>query len=266
MHMLIVIGLIGLIVGSFLNVVILRLQAGKQFVEGRSECPHCKHSLGVFELIPVISWLILRGKCRHCKKPIGIQYPLVELATAALFVVSYMQFQFITVADVIMFIMWLYVVASMIVLAVYDIRWYLLPDKVLLPLIIPAGAMALGSAIIGGSLQPIIGPILAAVLFGGFFYGLAAISNGKWMGGGDIKLAFVMGLLLGLQKTAVAMFIAFNSAAIIGILLIALRLRKRKDYIPFGPFLIGGTIVAYLYGTTIIQWYVNASSLDILFI
>lgn len=264
--MLIIITILGLLVGSFLNVVILRLHAGKQFVKGRSECTHCKHQLGVKELIPVLSWLVQRGKCRHCKKPISIQYPLVELVTAILFVLSYTQFNFATAADIIMFVMWLYILSSMVVLAVYDLRWYLLPDKVLLPLIVPAIAMALAGAITGNSFQPIIGAVLAALLFGGFFYSLAAVSNGKWMGGGDIKLAFVMGLLLGLQKTAVAMFIAFNSAAIVGLLLIVLRMRKRKDYIPFGPFLIVGTIIAYLYGSDIIHWYVNASSLDILFI
>lgn len=257
----------GLIVGSFLNVVILRLRAGKQFVGGRSECPHCGHTLKWYELIPVISWLIQRGRCRSCGKVISFQYPLVELITATLFTLSFIQFNFLTVADVIMFGMWLYILSSMIVLAVYDIRWYLLPDKVLLPLIVPALAMAIGSAIISGSTQPVIGPIMAAFLFGGFFYALAAFSNGKWMGGGDIKLAFVMGLILGVQKTALAMFIAFVSGAVIGLIIVALRKKTNKSrYIPFGPFLIAGTTVAYLYGTPIIQWYLDASSLDVLFI
>ncbi len=260
--MLFLIGIFGLLVGSFVNVVILRLHAGKQFVKGRSECLQCRHSLGALELVPVISWVALRGRCRHCKQSISIQYPLVELTTAVLFALSYTQFTFTTFADILMFVMWLYILAAMIALAVYDIRWYLLPDKMLLPLIIPASALALANGVINHSLQPVVGPIAAALLFGGFFYSLAAVSKGKWMGGGDIKLAFVMGLILGLQKTALAMLLAFNSAAIVGVFLILLKIKKRRDYIPFGPFLIAGTIIAYLYGTEIINWYMNVSGFD----
>ncbi|HEX7260062.1 MAG TPA: prepilin peptidase, partial [Candidatus Saccharimonadia bacterium] len=230
---------LGLIVGSFLNVVILRVHAGKQFIRGRSACPHCHHQLSALEMIPVISWLVVRGRCRHCRKPISIQYPLVELVTAGLFALSYVQFKFNDVADVIFFGLWLYVLGSMIVLAVYDIRWYLLPDKVLVPLIIPALLVAAGQAFMSQSYQPLLSSIGAALLFGGFFYSLAAVSKGKWMGGGDIKLAFVMGLILGLQKTLLAMFIAFNTAALVGVLLILMKRTKPGNVIPFGPFLIG---------------------------
>ena len=104
--LVIMITILGLLVGSFLNVVILRLHAKKQFVKGRSECPNCKHKLVWAELIPVFSWLAQRGKCRNCKKPISVQYPLVEVATAVLFVISYMQFNFATAADIVIFVTW----------------------------------------------------------------------------------------------------------------------------------------------------------------
>ncbi len=264
MLMLFLIGVLGLLVGSFLNVVIVRLHAGKQFVKGRSECPRCKHPLASGELVPLISWVMQRGRCRHCKKPISVQYPLVELVTAALFVVSYLQLELNTFSNLIFFGIWLYILSSMVILAVYDIRWYLLPDKVLLPLIVPAVAMAITHAVMAQSVQPLIGSVAAAVLFGGFFYSLAAVSGGKWMGGGDIKLAFVMGLLLGLQNTALAMLIAFNTAAVIGLLLIWFKVKKRTEHIPFGPFLIAGTVVAYLYGAEIIGWYMQVSGFSIL--
>jgi prepilin signal peptidase PulO-like enzyme (type II secretory pathway) len=258
------IGIIGLLIGSFLNVVIFRLKAGTQFVKGRSICPHCKHVLSWRELIPLLSWLIQGGRCRHCRKPISLQYPAVEALTAALFILTYLTHVPSTYSDLLILLLWWYIIASFIILAVYDLRWYLLPDKVLLPIIVPAAVMIIAEAIITGSASVAYGPVVAAVVVGGFFYSLAAVSRGKWMGGGDIKLVFIIGLLLGIQKTAVAMVIAFISAAIIGVALIASHLKSRKDVIPFGPFLIAGTLVAYIYGGSIIHWYLNISGFNLL--
>jgi prepilin signal peptidase PulO-like enzyme (type II secretory pathway) len=251
----VLLAVIGLIVGSFLNVVILRLHAGQDFTRGRSSCPHCRHVLSPLELVPVASWLALRGRCKACGKPISIQYPLVELLTAALFVLAYLAHPFATYGELLILILWLYILGGLIVLAVYDLRWYLLPDKVLLPLIMPAAAILIGEALISRSPHVIIGPVLAALVFGGGFYLLAWVSKGRWMGGGDIKLAFVMGLLLGLQKTALAMLVSFVSASIIGMTLIGLGRKTRRDHIPFGPFLILGTVLAYLYGAQLLMWY-----------
>lgn len=247
--------MIGLVVGSFLNVVILRLHAGRDFTKGRSSCPHCHHVLSPLELIPVASWLALRGRCRACGKPISIQYPLVELLTAGVFLLAYLTHPVYTYGDLIILILWLYILGSLIVLTVYDLRWYLLPDKVLLPLIVPALAILIGEALISHSPHVIFGPVLAALIFGGGFYLLAAVSKGRWMGGGDIKLAFVMGLLLGLQKTSLAMLVGFVSAAVIGVVLIGLGRKTRRDHIPFGPFLILGTVLAYTWGTQLLVWY-----------
>jgi prepilin signal peptidase PulO-like enzyme (type II secretory pathway) len=260
----IAVGLVGLFVGSFLDVVVNRLHAGRDFVQGRSECDHCKRELRWFELIPVASWVLQGGRCRHCHKRLRWEYPAVELITAVLFGLSTAAFEFHTYGDIGVFLLWLYVLGSMIVLAVYDVKWYLLPDKVLLPLIAPAAAIIIGEALTQRSLMVALGPVLAALLFGGAFYSLAAVSKGKWMGGGDIKLAFVMGLLLGLQRTSLAMLVAFNSAAIVGVALLLAHRKRSRDVIPFGPFLIGGTIVAYLWGDQIIAWYLNVSGLGTL--
>jgi prepilin signal peptidase PulO-like enzyme (type II secretory pathway) len=156
-----------------------------------------------------------------------------------------------------MFVAWLLILVGMLVLALYDLRWMILPDKVLLPLIVFAliydGVIALHAH----SWAVVTGPAIAAFVVGGFFYALAAVSKGRWMGGGDIKLVLLIGLLLGIQKTAVAMFLGFNSAAIVALALLALHLKKRTDLIPFGPSLIGGTFIASLYGRQIIDWYLN---------
>jgi prepilin signal peptidase PulO-like enzyme (type II secretory pathway) len=257
--------LIGLVVGSFLNVVVMRLHEGRDFVKGRSGCDHCGHTLVWWEMVPVISWLLLRGRCRHCKRRLSVQHPAVELLTGGLFVLSYLTHPPQTYGDVLSLALWLYAAASLIILAVYDLRWYLLPDKVLLPIMIPAIAILIGDAVSARSLEALWKPLAAAAIFGGAFYAIAAVSKGKWMGGGDIKLAFIMGLLLGLKKTALAMLVAFNLAAIVGVALIMMRRKQRSDVIPFGPFLILGTFIAYLFGQPLVDWYVAASGLNLLY-
>lgn len=261
MHIVITVlaGVAGAVIGSFLNVVALRLHGGKQFITGHSECPKCHRPLGALELIPVLSWLVLRGRCHHCGKPISPQYPLVELATATLFVIAYLSQPHHAPWDIVVLALWLYIIASFIVLTIYDLRWYLLPDRVLLPIIAPAMAINLGEAIRHHSAVLFTHPLAAAVFFGGGFYLLAAVSKGKWMGGGDVKLAFIIGLLLGFQKSILAMFVGFDSAAIIGVALILAHRKKRTDMIPFGPFLMAGTLVAFFWGSAIIRWYLHAT-------
>lgn len=254
-------GAIGLFVGSFLNVVVLRIKAGKQFVKGRSSCPLCKHELGPSELVPMFSWLMQRGRCKHCAEAISRQYPVVEFITGVLFALSYVAITPQGPIEWVQFVLWLYILSSAVVLAVYDLRWMILPDKVLLPIIIPTLFLAGIAVVWTGSWQPLWGALTAATLFGGGFYALAAVSGGRWMGGGDIKLAFTMGLLLGVQKTLLAMLLSFWAAGLLGIILIAAKRKSRRDLIPFGPFLLGGMIIAYLYGTDIIDWYMSVSGL-----
>jgi leader peptidase (prepilin peptidase)/N-methyltransferase len=257
-----IVGIYGLFIGSFLNVVVFRVHAGKDFVKGRSHCPYCKHQLSARDLVPLFSWVALRGRCRSCRKPISMQYPTVELLTGALFSALYLHFQPHSPVAILSFVLWLYIAASFIVLSVYDLRWYLLPDRILLPIIVPALVLLLLNAVTTHHLSAIGGPILAAFGFGGAFYTLAAVSKGKWMGGGDIKLAFIMGLLLGIQKTSVAMFIAFDTAAIVGLALIIIKRRKTSQLIPFGPFLMGGALIALIYGHAILSWYVSITGLS----
>ncbi len=259
------VAILGLFVGSFLANVVYRLKKGEQFVKGRSKCPECGHELSARDLMPVISWVVLRGKCRYCKAKISREYSLIELLTGILFALSFFALQPNSTIDILQFIIWLIILSGFIVLAIYDLKWYILPDKILVPLLVPSIMLLVLSFIDGGSYKTVTGPIVAALLFGGFFYLLAAVSGGKWMGGGDIKLSFLMGLILGIQKTSVAMLVAFNSAAIVGIYLIITKKIKRQSHIPFGPFLIGGTIAAFLYGQSIINWYAQITGLNLIF-
>ncbi len=280
--MLITVVVFGLIVGSFINAVVWRLHEqstvnDKRIVrrtaysvkelsitKGRSMCPNCGHQLAAIDLIPILSWLSLRGKCRYCHKPISAEYPIVELLTAALFGLSFYVLAPQGSAAVIYFGLWLYILTSLIILAVYDLHWMLLPDVVLLPAVAVTAAYLFGLVLSRQPLAMVTGPLIAGFGAGAGFYALAAITRGKGMGGGDIKLVFLMGLLLGIQKTATALFLAFLSAAIVGVgLIISARLRqvKRPHYIAFGPFLIAATIVARLYGQHIIALYLHASGL-----
>jgi leader peptidase (prepilin peptidase)/N-methyltransferase len=221
----------GLIVGSFLNCIIYRLEKGESFLKGRSYCPKCKHRLAWQDLVPVLSFLFLLGKCRYCKKSISFQYPLVELATAILFVLS---------PD----IRFTIIVPFLIIIFVYDLKHYLIPDKIVY--------LAIGLALILGFNQVI--PACGAALF---FLLIVLATRGRGMGIGDIKLAFLMGLLLGWPNILVALSFAFFAGATIGLALIFAKKKSLKSAVPFGPFLIAGTFIALFFGGKIINWYLN---------
>lgn len=224
--------------GSFLNCVIYRLEAGESFLRGRSYCPHCRHQLGFFDLVPILSFVLLRGKCRYCGKKISLQYPLVELTTACLFALFFWHFGF-----GLHLIFGFLISGFLVVIFVYDLKHCLIPDSV----VYPAIAIAV---IFNFSIYSALG--LAA-----FFLAIVLISRETWMGMGDVKLGFLMGLLLGWPNTFVALFLAVFLGAIIGMGLIALGKKKMKSEVPFGPFLIIGTFAALFWADELINWYLN---------
>ena len=226
-------------------------------LKGRSVCPKCSHQLSARDLVPVLSWLLLRGKCRYCGKPIALHYPAVELLSAGLFVWSYLVWDFSSTGDGVNFGVWLAILTGLIILALYDLRWMELPNRILYPLMVLVAGWLIVRAMAQGSITLLTSHLGAALVAGGLFYIIFFISKERWMGGGDVKLAFLMGLILGGQKILVAMFVGFNLAAIVSLILIASRKLTRKDLIPFGPFLIAGTIVAMLYGSDLVNAYVN---------
>ncbi len=263
----------GLTVGSFLNCVIYRLEKGESALKGRSYCPKCRHKLAWYDLIPLLSFFILKAKCRYCHKKISIQYPLVEIATGLLFlpIFYYWSLGFcLATPDLaepeILDLMFLFAIASiLIIIFVYDLKHYIIPDKVIFPAIGIAFIYKLfenWSLGFDWSLSAswrigIWSFISAAFIAAGFFLAIVLITHGKGMGVGDIKLAFLMGLLLGWPNIFVAMFFAFLIGAIIGIELILIKKKTLKSEIPFGPFLVTGTFIALFWGQQITNWYLN---------
>jgi prepilin signal peptidase PulO-like enzyme (type II secretory pathway) len=257
--------LFGLIVGSFLNCVIYRLEQKQSFLQGRSFCPHCKHTLSWQDLIPVFSFLFLKGKCQYCNKKISIQYPLVEIATGILFLLI-LNFKFLIFNEFLIFnfetityFLYLLIISSLLIIVfVYDLKHFIIPDKVIFPAIIIALGFRVWDLVGHWSLEfGIFHPFIAAFGASGFFLFIVLVSRGKWMGVGDIKLAFLMGLLLGFPYILVALFFSFLIGAIIGIGLILAKRKTMKSEVPFGPFLVIGTFIALFLGEIIINWYWN---------
>jgi len=249
---------LGLVLGSFVNAFVWRLHKGRDWVNERSECTHCHHQLAPADLIPVISWLWLRGKCRYCGKKIE-DSPIVEVVLPLLFVWSYYfwPFQF-EGSGMFQFMAWLIFLTGFLALTVYDIRWYLLPNKIVFPLTALAVAQVITVAIYDMDWHVLLGAALGALVVSGIFYLLFQISKGKWIGGGDVKLGLVLGLLAGgLLEGFLVLFAASVTGLIVSIPLLLQGKANRKTQLPFGPFLILGLIIVKLFGVDIIDWYSN---------
>ena len=266
-----IIFILGLIVGSFLNVVIYRLENGEKIINDRSKCLHCKRVLAWYDLIPVLSFIFLKGKCRYCNKKISWQYPLVEIGTGILFVMilnyvlcitnyEYLisNFQFFNTIHYSLFtiqflflLFWFYIISSLIIIFVYDLKHYIIPDKVIYPAIIIAIGFNLSNNLVT------LNHLFAAFIAGLFFLSIVIITKGKGMGGGDIKLVFLMGLILGWPVIIFSVFLASVLGSIVGIYLILIGKKKMKSMVPFGPFLVAGTFIGMFFGEEIIEWYLN---------
>lgn len=265
--------LLGLCLGSFVNAFVWRLHelethkrlsAEKKrelsVVHGRSMCVNCRHELTWYDLLPVISWASLGGKCRYCHKPISWQYPLVELITAVLFALSYIAWPFgFFPAGIALFTTWLVFLVGFMVLTVYDLRWMLLPNKIVYPLIGLAVLQVFIRAMTSNNpIDVFIGALLGFLVIGGLFYGLFQVSDGKWIGGGDVKLAFMIGLLAGNAVNAImVIFFASILGTLVSLPLMAKKSLKVSSRIPFGPFLLLATFVVYLCGERILSWYMH---------
>jgi prepilin signal peptidase PulO-like enzyme (type II secretory pathway) len=252
----------GLIFGSFINALVWRLHAGRNWVSERSECLQCHHQLAAIDLVPVFSWLYLRGKCRYCKKSIP-DSPIVELALPLLFVSSYLLWSApFTGRGLFDFVFWLIFLVGFLALAVYDSKWFLLPDVIVFPLISLAVLQLAGDWLLfDQSWQTLTGPGIGALIISGTFFGLHYFSKGRWIGFGDVKLGIILGLLAGGALKGLAVLLA---ASLIGTL-VALPMvvqgkANRKSHLPFGPLLIAGIIIVQFFGTSLIDWYINLLS------
>ncbi len=244
--------ILGACIGSFLNVCIYRIPRRESVAGKPSHCRSCGRRIKARDLVPVLSFLLLRGRCRHCGGKISLQYPLVELCTAALFLAAYRYWgwQWQTVS------MWIFF-AVLVTAAVIDLQHTIIPGEILV-----AGC-ALGLPVIFFiSLSKLTGGILGFFAAGLLLLVIALVSKGG-MGGGDIKLGAVMGLFLGWQGVIVALFIAFLVSGLAAIVLLATGRKGRKDAVPFGPYLALGGITAAFYADWIINWYLRISGISI---
>jgi len=245
--MILLIFVLGLVIGSFLNVAIFRVHDGLSVVRGRSKCTSCEVPLGPQDLIPVVSYLALRGRCRRCKSVISWQYPLVELGTALLFVAAY-----VLAPSTELFVRNAIFIAYLIIIFVYDLKHMLIIDKFTVPAMIIAILLNLWLGVI-----PAWSILFGGVVLAAFFHLQYKISRGAWVGGGDIRMGALMGFMLGLEHGLVALFIAYLIGAIFGAGLMITGKADRKTPIPFGVFLALATVIVMFYGQEIIGWYLG---------
>jgi leader peptidase (prepilin peptidase)/N-methyltransferase len=224
--------LLGLSLGSFLNVVIYRLPRRESLVRPGSHCPHCESAIRFYDNIPIVSWLLLRGRCRDCASAISARYPLVEATTGVAFVLALWRFGF----DWPLLISWAFI-AAMVAVAFIDYDHMIIPNRIVLP----GAVLGLVASI---TLHP-----------AGFLFILALVWPGG-MGPGDIKLALFMGAVLG-AYVMVALFAAFLFGSLVGIFMLLVQKRSRKEKIPFGPYLAMGAILAALVGETLLNSYLR---------
>lgn len=243
--------LFGTALGSFANVVDLRIYRLQTILIQRSQCPHCHHPLAWFDLIPIGSFVVLRGRCRYCGKPIHLQYPLVELAVGILAVVTYSAFG-ISVAA----LLTLLALTALVILFVHDLKTMRLPDVVILGgLLVAVGSFLARHGTDRDDIQLLLIGSIAGVAVPGILY---LAGKGKWMGFGDVKLGAFLGLFLGWPLIAVAFPIAFLTGAVAALVLVFLGKKSMQSAIPFGPFLVLGATLALFFGERLLVYYHRA--------
>jgi len=247
--MSITIGFLGLLIGSFLNVVIFRVPRGESIVTPGSHCPTCGHALRAWELLPVVSFLIQKAQCRNCQARISWRYPVVELLTGLLFFLTAM-INLSTGIHPARLLLNLVFVAVLIALAFIDLDTFRLPDVLTLPLL---GVGLVGAFLIPGNPNG-WESVLSALGAGGLFWGIARVYP-QGMGLGDVKLVAALGAFLGFPSIFLAVFMGSFMGAFIGIILLFAGRKRFRQQIPFGPYLASGAIFALLWGNRIFTWY-----------
>jgi len=249
-----IVALLGLVIGSFLNVVIGRLRSGETGWRSRSRCPECHAVLRPSELVPLFSFLALRGRCRSCSKPISWQYPMVEFSTALLFLTAF----WLRGGDagvlggglLLMARDWIFI-AALTTIFVIDLRDMVVFDSVTLPMIVIAFLFNLAAGA-----DP-LNLFLASLAGAGFFLFQYVISRGRWIGGGDIRIGGMMGMMLGFPGVVLALFAAYITGALAALGLLAAGKARWSGQMAFGTFLSVGTLLALFFGQRIMVWYAS---------
>ena len=250
---------LGLFIGSFLNVVVDRIPKNQSIVFPPSHCDHCKKHILWYDLIPVISFALLKGRCRFCKTKLSFYYPLVEMITGVLFAFTFtliiqpsilqlQQSNLYALFSTVNVIFYLFIVSSLIVIFFTDIKSGIIPDKILL-----TASVLTFIWLVVSSQQLLVAHLLSALGAFLFFLLIHVVSRGRGMGFGDVKLVFFLGLLLGFPGIFFALYIAFLTGAAVGVSLILLKKKKlHGSTVPFGPFLVLGTLVIIFWGNYLI--------------
>lgn len=256
----------GLFLGSFLNVLVDRLPTQRPVFFGRSYCENCKKTLAWYDLIPVISFPLLNGKCRYCKTKLSIYYPIIELTTGAMLVLTFLLTQriyelrffpirsgFMNYEYITSLIYYLFITVSLIVIFFSDLKYGIIPDKIVFPAVIITlpYLFLIHNYLFLSHIYSAFGAFL-------FFLFLFLITKGKGMGIGDIKFAFLIGLILGFPGTLVALYLAFLTGAFFSLILIIWKRKFLKDTIAFGPFLVFGTFISLFWGLSIYHGILRA--------
>lgn len=244
--------ILGLIIGSFLNVCIYRIPRGFSIVRPPSSCPSCKSPVRIYDNIPVISYILLRGRCRSCSSAIPLRYPVVELLNAVLYVSIIWRFGSGWHTPV-----YFVFCSAMVVITFIDLEFQIIPDAITLsgiPLGLIAGSLILIDPFFRASMLGFNNSFTGLVSGGGLFYLIAVLSRGG-MGGGDIKMMAMTGAFLGWKAVLLTTFSASLIGSIAGIILIVFKGKGRKTKIPFGPFLAAGALITLFFGQEILRFY-----------
>lgn len=249
-----IIFIFGTFIGSFLGVVIDRLPKGESIVKGRSHCDHCRKTLTVLDLVPVFSFLFLQGRCRYCKVKLSWFYPLIEVITGVLFVLVALHvtilYQVFSIWYAVEVLYYLFLVSVLVVIFFIDLKYGIIPFSIIFPAMIVSFLYLFFT-----SNHLLLNNLLAGVGAFVFFLLLFLMTRGRGMGFGDVVYVFFMGLVLGFPLIVAGLYIAFVSGAVISLILVWLKRKKIKGgIIPFGPFLVFGTIVVLFWGQPIIDW------------
>lgn len=249
--------LFGLIIGSFINCLVWRLHK-EESINGRSYCPECRKTIRWYDNLPIISFIILGGRCRNCRKSISWQYPLVEFLTGILFLIfaykisiNFGSPELWLIKPWLMLIRDWFLVSIFTIIFIMDFRWYVILDRVSLPAIIVSLIINLA---LGFSWQSLL---ISATIGASFFLIQFIVSRGRWIGGGDVRLGLLLGIALGWPYIVAVIFLAYGLGAIIGLGLLASNKKKRDSMVPLGTFLTFAALIILLFGSEIINWYLN---------
>jgi leader peptidase (prepilin peptidase)/N-methyltransferase len=250
----VVCAVLGLMVGSFLNVVIWRVPRQESIVRPGSHCPRCGTPIRPADNVPVVSWILLRGRCRTCGEPISARYPLVELACGGLWLGMALRFGASWALPA-----YLVLVSALLALALIDLDTFLLPNRIVYPLTVALVALLGLAALLEDDGSAYVRALLGGLAAFAFFLTVHLIAP-RGMGFGDVKLSFSLGVALGWLSWGtvfLGLFLGFLLGALVGMVLIATGIRSRRDHVPFGPFLAAGAVLAILFGQPLLDLYLG---------